>query len=469
MEIPILSGIYADNSPAVRTDYPVNLVPTPRESGVSSQFLRPGFGIENFGTGPGIDRGGINWDGVCYRVMGSQLVRVSADGTIVSLGNVGGTSEYVSLTYSFDLLAIASGGRLYYYNPVSGSLSQVTDSDLGTVLDVRWIDGYFMTTDGTSLVVTELNDPFSVNPLKYGSSEVDPDPIKALRKLRNEMFAVNRYTIEVFDNIGGSFFPFQRVDGAQITKGAVGTYACCVYLDSIAFLGGGRNEPPAIYLGVNSRAQKVSTAEIDYIIQTFTDEELSNVKLEAKSDRSHEHLMIHLPDRTLVFDGAASQAMGKPVWFQLTTALAGFERYRAENFVWAHDQWIVGDPKSSNLGTIKESVSSHWGNPVRWQFSTIMFYNSGRGALVHELELVSQTGNIALGINPTINTSYSTDGRQWSMDKPIQIGSTGSTQKRLVWFQNGFLKNYRIQRFNGDSQSHLSFLRLEAKLEPMVF
>jgi hypothetical protein len=107
------------------------------------------------------------------------------------------------MDYSFDRLAIASGGRLYYWN---GTLTQVTDPDLGVVLDVVWVDGYFMTTDGESLVVTELSDPTQVNPLKYGSSEVDPDPVVALLKLRNEVYALNRNTIEVFDNVGGEFF-----------------------------------------------------------------------------------------------------------------------------------------------------------------------------------------------------------------------------------------------------------------------
>ena len=108
------------------------------------------------------------------------------------------------------------------------------------VVDVRWIDGYFLITDGENLIVTELNDPTQINPIKYGSSEVDPDPIQAILKLRNEAWAINRNTIEVFDNVGGQYFPYQRIDGAHITKGTIGTHACCVFMDSVAFLGNGR-------------------------------------------------------------------------------------------------------------------------------------------------------------------------------------------------------------------------------------
>lgn len=218
MQIPILNGIYTDSGPDLRTSYPVNLVPVPKNSGVSAGFLRPADGIVANGTGPGIDRGGINWRGACYRVMGTNLVSVASNGTVTTLGDVG-TGDLVTFDYSFDRLAIASGGRLYYWNGTT--LTQVTDPDLGTVLDVVWVDGYFMTTDGEFLIVTELSDPTQVNPLKYGSSEVDPDPVVALLKLRNEIYALNRNTIEVFDNVGGDFFPFQRIDGAQIQRASL--------------------------------------------------------------------------------------------------------------------------------------------------------------------------------------------------------------------------------------------------------
>ena len=89
VQIPIISGIYASSAPDLRTSYPVNLVPVPKESGISSGYLRPGDGLISFGTGPGIDRGAINWNGVCYRVMGSSLVSVAADGTATTLADVG--------------------------------------------------------------------------------------------------------------------------------------------------------------------------------------------------------------------------------------------------------------------------------------------------------------------------------------------------------------------------------------------
>jgi hypothetical protein len=469
MQMQIMNGIYADNTPELRTSYPVNMVPVTIVSGISNGFLRPGDGIVANGTGPGIDRGGIEWRGLCYRVMGTKLVSVANNGFVTILGDVGGPpAELVTLDYSFDLLAIASGGRLYYWNPISSTLTQVTDPDLGIVLDVVWVDGYFMTTDGEFLIVTELSNPLSVNPLKYGASEVDPDPVVAFVKLRNEIYALNRHTIEVFDNVGGDLFPFSRIDGAQMQKGAIGTQGCCVFIERIAFLGSGRNEAPGIYVGAAATVQKISTQEIDNLLLNYTEAQLALVKLEARNDKSHQHLYVHLPDRTLVYDAVAAESLGSPIWFILATTVVGFSQYRARNIVWCYDKWLVGDPQSSAIGYLEQTTGHHWGQQVRWEFGTLIVYNESNGAIFNKLELVSLTGSVALGSNPQISTSYSVDGKTYSQERSISVGTIGSN-KRLTWFQQGHMRNWRIQRFRGDSDAHVSFIRLEAQLEQLAF
>ena len=465
-QIPILSGIYTDGNADFRTALPVNLIPVPKGQGISAGYLRPADGIVQLGAGPGADRGGINWNNVCYRVMGTKLVSISAAGVATTLGDVGAGGQ-VTFDYSFDRLAIASGGRLYYWN--GSTLTQVTDADLGTVLDVVWVDGYFMTTDGEFLVVTELNDPFAIDPLKYGSSEIDPDPVKGLIKLRGEIYAMNRHTIEVFDNIGGDTFPFQRIEGAQIEKGILGTHCACMFVDAIAFLGSGRGEAPGVYIGGNSQASKISTREIDQILLEYTEAQLAASVLESRIDKGHQHLWVHLPDRVLVFDAAGSQAASTPVWFTLTSGLADFAQYPARNLVWCYDRWLVGSPASAVHGYLDTAVSTQYGAKARWEFGTTIVYSEGRSAIFHQLELVCLTGRVALGTDPRISTAYSVDGETWGQEKFISAGKIGDRAKRLVWFQQGHMRNWRIQRFRGTSDAHISIARLEAQLEPMAF
>jgi len=464
MQIPILSGIYTDENSDFRTSYPVNMIPVPKSTGINQGYLQPAEGIIQFCATDGIDRGGINWNGVLYRVIGSKLVRVSDSGNIVIIGDVG-ISGTVTFDYSFDYLAVSSNGKFFLYDGVT--LAQVTDPDLGIVNSFVWIDGYFLTTDGGYIVCTDINDPFSVNPLNYGSSEADPDPIKQLLRLRSEVYALNRYTIEVFENVGGSGFPFRRIQGAQMQRGTLGARTACVYAESIAFLGSGRNESPAIWIGSNADTTKISTREIDIIIGKYNELELSSVILEAMAINGHQFLYVHLKDQTLVYDVATSQALSTPVWFILSSASVGTDIYKCRNMIFCYDKWICGDPTANRLGYLTETVSNHYGDSVRWEFGTQIIYNEGRGAIFHDVELVGLPGRVNLTDTPTIWMTYSLDGQIWSQERPIICGLQGQRDKRIKWFRCGTMRNYRMQKFYGNSDARLSIARLEITLEPL--
>jgi hypothetical protein len=441
------------------------MVPVPKSQGISEGYLRPADGIVQNGVAGGSCRGGVSWNGVCYRVMGEELVIVSEIGTVTEIGSIPGVTP-VKFDYSFDRLAIAAEGLLYYYN--GSTITQVTDADLGYVQDVCWVDGYFMTTDGTSLIVTELNDPMSINPLKYGSSEADPDRIQAIVKVRNEVSAVNRYTIETFDNVGGDYFPFQRIQGALIPKGSLSRTCCTVFQDMIAFVGGGKNEPPAVYLAENAQATRVSTREIDQTLRSYTETELAAAYIESKISDGHANLLIHLVDRTLVFDLNATKEAGQPVWYTLTSGVSGFGVYAARYHVWCYGKWLVGSTINSNVGYLDGSVSTHWGKPSRWEFSTSIIYNAGMSALIHEMELVCLTGRVAFGSDPRVSTSHSFDGVVWSDERSVRAGGFAQTATRIKWLKQGKIKHWRIQRFQGHSDAFLTVARLEMKIEPLA-
>ena len=275
--------------------------------------------------------------------------------------------------------------------------------------------------------------------------------------------------MEVYDNTTAAVpFPFQVVDGAQVQKGCLGVHACCIYLESVAFLGSGRNEAPAIYIAEAATTSKISTQEIDNLLTEYTEAQLALVLVEARNNKNHQFLYVHLPDKALVYDASSSQALQVPVWFILTSSIIGFSQYRARNMVWVYDKWMIGDPESSSIGFLVQDIGSNWGEQVYWEFGTLIMYAEGKGALMQQLELVSLTGSVALGTNPQISTSYSINGLSYSQDRSISVGTIGSN-KRLSWFQQGHMRNFRIQRFKGNSDAHVSFVRLEAKIEALAY
>ena len=464
MQIPIINGIFSDAAADFRTSYPINMLAVPKKTGISEGYLKTADGVELFATCLGLDRGGINWRDELYRVSGSQLIKVLSNGTVSDIGYIAGTGV-CSFAYSFDRLAIEAGGNLYYYN--GSSLTAVSDIDLGTVLDVIWVDGYFMTTDGTSLIVTEINNPNAVDPLQYGSSEVDPDRIVGLVKPLQDVYVMNRYTIEIFSNIGGNGFPFQRIQGAAINCGLIGKNAKTEVSGTVAFVGSRKNEAPAVYIISGNAAQEISTREIDIWLATHTEFELSLCVVETRKFSGHELIYIHLGDATAVYDLSGSQSVGEPVWCWLSTGSAGRNPYQSFNFIWCYDNWICGNKVNSNIGKLVDATTQY-GEITGWQFDTVAVFNSTNRAIFHKLELTNLAGRAPFGESPICWASWTDDGMQWSDEKPCAMGQSGNYANRLTWLRNGVMHTWRSIRIRGANKTPVSFARLDADIEGLA-
>ena len=463
MQIPILNGIFTDILPDVRISYPRNLVPIYTPQGASNGYLRPADGIIEIADTRGIDRAGILWENTHYRVSGDALISVSDTGVITSIGPVGDNRKFATLFPSFDYLGITSNLDFFLYDGTT--LTEVTDPDLGDPIDHIWIDGYFMLTDGEFVVVTELDDPFSVLPFKYASSEVSPDPIVAIQKVHNEAYIINRFSIEIFENIGGSGFPFQRIEGAHNEQGAVGTKACCVFNDDVFMIGGSENEAVAFWVVNRGNSTKLSTREIDKVLDDYEESVLADILVEPKSEKGQEQIYIHLPDRTLVYDITVSKQLPDQAWFILNSGQNETDKYRARNMVYVNNEFWVGDTQTTKIGKLTDALGEHWGDPVTWQFGITIIYNEALGAIFHELELISLSHETTKSLNSTITTEYSDDGNIWSIGRDITTQTPDGRNKNLTWLAQGSMRNWRIQRFRGTSASRLSFIRLEARLE----
>lgn len=462
MRLPLISGIVADSTAEFGISYPVNLEIVAVDNRIAKAQFRAPSGAIPVANGPGIDRGAITWNDVLYRVMGTKLVKVTAAGTITTLGDVGGVGP-VTLDFSFDRLIIRSGANLYYYNVTIG-LIQVTDVDLGPVVDMLWIDGYTMTTDGTSIIVTELNDPTSILPLKYGSAEEDPDMVTGLIKFRNEAYALGRNTIQVLRNIGGNGFPFTNLKGASIPVGCVGPMAKCLYADSFAFVGSARDEAIGVYLAGSGSATRISSRTIDDELAKVADP--SAIILENRSSRAERRLLVHLPDKTLVFLLNATKELQEPVWYVARSG-AG-KAYRLRNATIAYGKTYVGDTETAALGELSDAVSTHFGETAEWRFDIGLLYNAAKGGIVNAIELIGLPGRAPFGVDGTAWLSMTRDGQTFSVERPHSMGKAGQTALRLQWRPRTSFRNWIGFRFRGYSAAMPGFAACEAQVTPLA-
>lgn len=465
VQVPILSGIYAKTTADFARSFPVNLSPIAESgdgtgTGISKGYLKVTPGIRKVASTAGKDRGGYVFNGQHLRVIGETLFKIGLDGSPTAIGSVGAGGP-VTFAQSFDRVGISSGAGLWYYDGVG--LTKVTDPDLGTVLSVAWQDGYFITTDGTSLVVTELNDPMSVDPLKYGSSEADPDPVTGLLTLRGQLYALNRFTIEVFINGGTTGFPFARSRGGQIPKGCVGAGAFSLFVETFAFCGSGRNEAPAIYLAGSGQGIRISPRGLDDALAALSADDLAAVELEARNGAGMTELLVHLPTQTWVYHWTASQQFDLPVWSILAGGLDLSQPYPGRHFVFDKNKWWCGTNEA--IGVIDEAEPTFFGAKYAFQFDTPLLYNGRGGAIVHDLELVALGGRS--GTPTAVHMSYSDDGVTWSQQRAASLGGAGARDTRPAWRKGGRIRLWRGYRFSGVVTGPAAFARLEAQLEPL--
>lgn len=554
MQIPIVSGIYTDNEANYRVSYPRNLVPVPKQTGISQGYLRCAEGITQLsapGAVSGTDRGGFQWDGVCYRVIGAKLVSVDTAGGVTVLGDVGNDGKQVAFDRSFDFMMIGSAGKLYYWAPAPlhtvvaaapsaggsgyavgdtitltndvglqvtaitgtgvvssvsvlhgglsgtagatgpigqastsgvgvgllvsltwGTLStllyEVTAPALGKVVDMCWFAGYTVSTDGTNIIVTDLQDPSYVDPLKYGSSEYSPDDLRGLIVYRDELYVFNRYTTEVFDNVGGANFPFQVNEGAVVEKGALSRTLKCKMAQRLWFVGSGYDEAVSVFYVVSGVAAKVATQEIEEVLAGYTEDQLTTCLLEAREDRVHQHLYLHLPDQTLVYDFAASEVMQTPIWFVLSSTVSTYGQYRARNFVRCYNKWICGDAQDSRIGYLDRTVTTQYGQLVGQQFDVGLLYNEARGMTMQRLELIGQTGLVSdPKANPQISMTYTRDGgKTFGRERFRGLGRQGKYSQRIMWINVAFARQQLGLRFRMAAPTVASFARIDAQLVP---
>jgi hypothetical protein len=449
-QIPIQTGTRLARG-GFETAFPVNLEHDLESSGISDGQLVTARGAVAFTSGPGVDRGGIMWNGIMYRVMGTKLVSVVGS-TVNELGDVGGTDP-VRMAYSFDRLAVASNGRLFYWN--GATLTEVTDPDLGQAKDLAWIDGYFVTTDGEFLIVTELLDPTQIDPLKYGSAEADPDPVTGVEVLNEELYAIGRHSIQIFRNVGGLGFPFQNIRGATVPYGCIGPSAKCRVLETFAFVGGGREEPLGVFVYANGSAVRISDGEVDDLLEDVPE---SLIELETRRFGDDVHLVVHTPDASAMMILETSSELGDKIWTILHSGRFG--PYRLRHAVWDGVRHVCGDLVSGALGVMTRETAAHFGQVTDWRFDVGLMFNDGRGFIMQEVELF---GQYPLDRPSSVFLSVTRDGEVWSNE--VARGLLGLRDQRCIWRPGIRVPTALGMRFRGSDA--VAIARCEVQGEPL--
>jgi len=466
MQTPI--NLIKGDSIGTETDYrdqlPVNMYAVIRQIFGADGYMVQEPGLRQYGTGIGIDRGGL-WNeeqAQHFRVSAAEMISVSTVGAVTSLGSVPG-SDTVSLPYSFNTQGVVANRKFYLYDATNG-FREVTDSDLGDPLDCVWVDGYYFFTDGAYIYHSDLADESSIDPLKFATAEFMPDPSLGVGKTQdNKVIVFGRYTTEYFVNVAQPNFAFQRVPTRAVKIGIVGTHAKAEAGDAWFILGGRKEEAVSVHrLGVGS-AEKVATREIDKIIGIYSETELSTAVVESYEEDGYSFIVVHLPGHVLKFNLTFAKNAGiAQAWTILKSDVAGDNPWRAKHGVFEPrlGEWVYGDKLTSIIGILDSTIATHYGDIAEWLLHTP--FQMIEGHSIDELEIETLPGHTGTS-DGTIFTSLTYDGVTHGSEWTEMYGLPSAFGKRFILRRLGYVSDWVGFKFRGATRSRMAFSRAVIK------
>lgn len=439
MRLPLVKGTKIDGQAEWRDSLPKNMVGFVQEVDGDNYYMRTLDGLKDFSLAEGEDRGGIWSDrfSIHVRLSGDKLVAVDQFGSVTDIGapTVVPGSGQAQFDNSFNSIAFVANGDYYRYDPVGGTLSIIAKPvGAGNYTDISFIDGFYILTDSENVWSTQALDETVVSAISFAGSSFAPDNIIGCEKATDDKLMVfNRYTTERFYNNAGPAFPFARIPNAAIPIGIVGPKAKVNLGDGAwAVFGGSKEYSPTFYVLTNTY-QKISTGEIDSILDTYADYELANINMEFRDLRDQRLVICHLPRDTIVYDATLSAALGTHIWYTWTT---GDSPWRGVNGVYdprsvddSASAWIYGDKDDNRLGKLDTTICTQYGEPIEWKVATPLVI---WGTTMGMFEALHAPGHNIIENPNNVFISTTKDGVIYGPEVLIDAGQEGEYQKRLI-------------------------------------
>lgn len=445
--IPIASGYYVDESPAVSVRQCVNFYThIPESQTITDAALFGVSGIVKVGEAEATAFcRGIHVVGEKVFALMGQILWSLVKPDDFYLANLGHIVPGEDLAFTSDngyqLCIVAPDDpdpfNAYIYDKDSLNFSQISDTDFdGPVGGVCFSDGYFIfwKKDSNKWFISDLRDGLIYNALDFASAESDPDPINCIAPLRGIVFVFGSQTFEQYQNVGGAGFPFQRINSGTYNKGCVAPKSVTEVNNMLVWIGSGANEQPAIWASEGGPPQKLSTASIDTILYSGGIDPVRKAYVVKWAERGHSFAAFTVPGVcTVVYDFSTN------LWHKRESVDVDLNPapWRVNAMVDAFSTLIVGDAYTGDVGSYDKGVYYEYDNEIKGYFTTPPIDNGGKPFSINQVQLVCQSGFVpqnGQGSDPIVRMSVSKNGGiTYSPEISRKMGKIGEYDTPVTW------------------------------------
>jgi hypothetical protein len=407
-----LENMYVEDSPKEALDE-VHLVQAPGKTQLASLA----------GTGRGLWRikGGPTSDLIA--VHGQTVSRLSAAWTSTAIGSVLPQNAPVRIVSSPTHVVICDDPNLYVYTG-SGSVTQVSDADLGPVTDATYSPaGYWACIRDGELKISAFEDPTDWDSLDYVGVGKWPDDNVGIAESDSDLIVFGEESAQVFSPSGDGDAPFYTLPGSRVDLGCGSTHSITFAAGTWFWLG---REREASDYGIYAwPGRKVSTYAIDEAIRLLSEANRVLVKGSAYAQGGHSFVQFDLPGQgSFVYD------IGMKRWHRRRQFQQTLERVMAYEAVGGR---IVGLDRAGGLYGLDPNAFTDGADPLRWAFSANAPLADGRTPC-WSFKVAGTMGEaIDANINPHVFMRYSNDGAGWSSLRNASLGTIGQRKARAIW------------------------------------
>lgn len=378
----------------------------------------------------------IGKNGRLYGVGGSGLKEISNDGTIIARGTLSTVTGPVDMAENLTQMIIVDGPNGYVSPFDTNIFKQITgDGWLGS-RKVSVLDGYaiFVKPNSQEFFVSAVDDATALDVLDFASAESSPDNIVAQVVDHGQLMLFGESSVEIWDDTGGTDFPFSRNNGARIETGCAAAFSICKLDNTVYWLGQDDRGGGIIWKLSGYTPVRVSTQAIEEAIQAAPD--LTKAVAYTYQQDGHSFYVLNVPglSTTWCFDVASGN------WHERAELINGeYAQHRGTCHVYAFGKHLIGaangkiyqyDPTvNNNAGDVlvRDRISPHMAVPgyAVQQFNSL------------QIDCTVGTG-LPDGSAPNLQMRYSNDGGiAWGNWRTSSIGAIGERKNRTMYRRLG--------------------------------
>lgn len=349
-------------------------------------------------------------------------------------------------TYTYTMLSTPSADASVVGSYAVSQFAQIVDENFPTAATATWLDGYFICNPSTEglkkrFYISAIDNGYIWDALDFASAEANPDDITLVTTDNSTLYLLGELTTEFWVNTGALDFPFSRISGGSIEWGCASRDSVVKFDNSLAFLAKNRMGEVIIARMDGYLPQKISTPEIEHIINNYTD--VADAKFYSYMLGGHPMLQCNFNTggESWLYDGLTA------AWSKLQSH--NITRHRGDMSVNYLNRAVVADYGNGSIYRLDSDVYTDNGDPIAFEVTSRHLYFDDSRAIIDSVKIDVESG-VGLvsgqGFEPQIMMQVSKDGgHTWGNERWRSLGKIGEYLERAVWRRLGMARQFTFK------------------------